>query len=385
MTVFLLSGAHTNQSAHLTVAIAPGIARGLIARGVEVKVAWAGYAKNECGVEHIPYWQPFDTKPGDFMLVTDPNIFDVLSRHPWTNLPRKGLFTSCDHSDKDFSQYELILAENQCGYIAAKYPRAKVFDFLMGCEEHIDVSTTSPYVNPKTAFFCGRMGEYPPRHNVRLDYLRTLAMLLPDYHFIFLANSMSLPADVTPDDLKGCVMLPIPHDPADAAAVDRTAGSWKLRGQRPRLKHTQGVVSYVNLPCGEAVEIVNKAIGTQNLAYWGVRNWGTFWGLHRHAACTLDFGFASESAGPNTKVIDPLRAGTRVVAAGMSSTFKLVRQYGGVVVPDGDMVSMAAAIRSLPVESFGVKAARGEAFAREHSWTVKIGRVLDQLGAGYFA
>lgn len=385
MTVYILSGAHTNAAPNIGVPIAPGLARGLKARGIETKIAWAGHPRHELGVEHIPHWTPYETASEDFLLVADPNTLNVLKQHPWNDLQRKGLFTSSDHPGKDFSQFDLILAENQHDLLKTKYPKARVFDFLMGCEEKIEVSPNSLFNGPRTVFFCGRLGEYPPSHNVRLDWLRDLARRLPGHHFIFLANSIVLPYELTPDDLKGHVMLPFDSSSPELMGGGLASGVWKPEGGGSlRSTFSQGSVNYVCLPSDEAVKIVNHAIGTDNLSYWGVRNWGTFWEMYRHAHCVLDFGFPSIPSGPNTKIIDPLRAGARIVAAGCSSTFHLLPKWGGTVVPYGDMDAMARAILEVPEEPVEVKAARGKAFAAEHSWTVKMGRVIDSLDAGFF-
>ena len=61
---------------------------------------------------------------------------------------------------------------------------------------------------------------------------------------------------------------------------------------------------------------------------------------------------------------------------GCSSSFSLVQQYGGVVVPYRDVRAAAEAIRATPVESLEIKVARGNSYARAHSWTAKIARIL---------
>jgi hypothetical protein len=356
------------QAPHLEIAIAPGLVEGFLNCGIPAKVLWEGSPQQANGIEYLSIPQSeLDVRPDDIVLVSNPNSIKVFDRVPaLQKATRRWLFTSCDHSDKSFASFEVILCENDRPRLEAKYPQARIFDFLMGCPAEIPLTDPTPYVNPRTVFFCGRLTGHPPAHNERLDHLRQLALMLPDHHFILLASSITLPVELTPPEWQGHVIVPY------------------TRPNTGTLVQTTPSLSFLHVHSAEVVAKVNKAIGTNNLAFWGARNWGTFWGLYRHALCCLDFGFAATPQAPNTKVIDVLRSGTRLIAAGCSSTFDLVREHGGVVLPYRDIDGMAQAIKDTPLEPLAIKDARGLDFAQQHGWTPKMRRLIENLEPDYF-
>ncbi len=367
--IYVVSGGHTYQCSHLESAIAIGLAKGFRDNGLEACVVWDVVASSTVqSILHIPMRQCPVPEPNaqDILLISNPNIVDdVLQYSWWKDIPRKGLFTSCEHTGKDWSQFKFILAENRAAVIQSMFPSAKVIDFLMGCTDDIDLSKPSPFDSRRTLFFCGRLAEYPPNYSSRIDDLWALADALPAYRIVILSPSITLPERFTPEEWHGQVICPF-VDADDAKQFQRT---------------TWGSVTYAYVPNDDAVPIIQAAIGRSNLDFWGVRAWGTFWEIFHHAWCCLDFGFPSEPLAPNTKVIDPLCAGNRIVAYGQSPTFRLFQQYdAGIVVPYRDISAMVRAIESLPEESHEQRVARSLKFRANEGWNAKVGRMIDILG-----
>lgn len=370
--MYLLSFADTYEYPHLEAAITIGLAKGFLVHGIPSVIIWDGDHGLHEGIQHVSLKRPPDLSVTDTIIVTSPWFIPVLSEYTWMQHAKKWLFTSCDHGDRSFAKFSLILAENERDVIQVKYPSALVFDFLMGCPETIPVITKTPYSNPKTVFFCGRLGEYPPGKYDRFYDLHQLASLLPDFDIVFLSHTISLPPDRVPPSLRGYSIMPyIGSSPPWQRGNELIWAKWKD-------------ALHVQMPINEAVELVNSAIYQPNLRYLGVRNWGTFWDMYQYAYCFIDFGFSVNFGGPNTKIIDPLRAGVNIVAYGKSPSYSLISKDLGTIVPFRDVGAMASVIRDMPCLSLEAKVQRGEQFAEKNSWNAKIGRLIAQLGRHCF-
>ena len=358
--IYVVSSAHTYEFPHLELSIPVGLASGFRAAGLDAVVSWGGQPLSRDGVEHVPY---AETKPRaeDILLIAYPGIAALdgeMAKYTNLRLPkRRMLFTSCDHANKDFSSFDVLLVEGPTAPVSAKYPKAKVVPCLMGAPEDIDIGS-SPYTRP-TVFFCGRFFAHP------WSTMFQLALSLPGFDIALMSNYI-----LPPNGRSILSVIPDTMSP-------ELPGAWKLR-----LAQSSPHVIVSNT---EAVAEVNQAIQRvsphlSNLRYCGVRTWGAFWAWFHHAWCCLDFGFSSEPPAPNTKVIDPLRAGNRVVACGKSCTFKLVEAYGGRVVSLYDVAAMSNAIRSLPPETSEERLARAERYRSREGWNARMRSVTASLG-----
>lgn len=371
--VYVFTGGFTYQCAHLEISIAIGLARGLLAHGIPAKVVWASAEHAVIdGVEHLPLCSQSSPSPGprDVALISNPNIVDAVLEHSWwQEVPRRGLFTSCEHEGKDWSAFDFILAENRHEVIARLFPGVRVVDCLMGCPEP-DLSAPSPWApGERVVFYCGRLPDYPKGSFERLRALWSLAEALPEFQFVVLTPTIEVPPELVLPAEAGVVLCPVPDE-----------GPIKTRVQAE-----QAGVTYAYVPSRSFVEFAQRCLDRRNLRFLGARIWGTFYPWFHHAWCCLDFGFATEAIAPNTKLIDPLCAGARVVASGKSPSFPLLERYGaGVVVPHNDVAAMGAAIRALAPESVEARRSRSARFVAEEGWAAKVGRAIAQLGRGAF-
>ena len=332
---------------------------------------WGGESGIIEGVPHA-HIHTLDPSPDDILFMIHGLNGALVAKNPgYANLRqmrRRLLYTSVEFPESShpgvmsawgqFYQHIFLECAAHVPAIQSSVSPVPVEHCQLGCTLDVDLSSLpDPYLTDgKHLFFAGRLV------GTSLDRLQRLIAAMPSDMHVWVAASVTNLSSQS-ERWPGC-----------------TVAVLELDDRAPSVHGDQ-----VWLGCADSCDLLRSLLGADpRIHVLGPMTYGSLWSYRHHAFACIDFGFPPEWArvANNCKVLDLVRAGSRIAAEGWSPTHYLIDKYNaGGKVPYGDTAALIRMLASWQPEPVAVKQRRGTEAAIGESWLARMPMILAAIDA----